>query len=107
MNRLFLLLPLALTGCATYNESFDCEPGKGVGCVSLSQVNYMVDKGELPLPSQGQDHVQQARRRKNLQEAMPAKNFPGSKRLRIWIAPHQDPDGMLHDPATLNVPLGE
>lgn len=50
MKKLSLLLCLiSLSGCSTYSETFDCSPGLGVGCKSLSQVNQMVEKGHLPL----------------------------------------------------------
>ena len=45
---LLFILPI-LNGCMTYSESFDCPPGRGVGCKSLSQVNDMVETGDLPL----------------------------------------------------------
>lgn len=42
---LFLSL---LTGCAgIYGESFDCPPGEGVACKSISEVNRMIDRGEI------------------------------------------------------------
>lgn len=46
----FLLLPL-ISGCSimgVYEGGFDCPPGKGVGCKSISEVNEMVNAGELP-----------------------------------------------------------
>lgn len=48
------LMPLLMTvaivnGCTPYAESFDCPPGRGVGCKSLNIVNHMVEEGQLPL----------------------------------------------------------
>lgn len=42
-------LPLYLSGCmGVYEEGFECPPGEGVGCKSISDVNQMVNQGELP-----------------------------------------------------------
>lgn len=40
---------LLLSGCmGIYEGGFECPPGKGVGCKSISDVNQMVDQGDLP-----------------------------------------------------------
>ncbi|MBP6952068.1 MAG: TraV family lipoprotein [Alphaproteobacteria bacterium] len=45
-----LLMTVAIAnGCTPYSESFDCPPGRGVGCKSLNIVNHMVEEGQLPL----------------------------------------------------------
>ncbi|MBY0292795.1 MAG: TraV family lipoprotein [Alphaproteobacteria bacterium] len=47
-----LLMTVAIAnGCTPYAESFDCPPGRGVGCKSLNIVNHMVEEGQLPLES--------------------------------------------------------
>ena len=39
-------LALALSGCmGVYEGGFECPPGEGVGCKSISEVNHMVDQG--------------------------------------------------------------
>lgn len=45
-----ILLPAALlSGCmGIYEGGFECPPGKGVGCKSISEVNQMVNDGDLP-----------------------------------------------------------
>lgn len=41
----FLGLALFLSSCGIYNNSFDCPPGKGVGCASVNEVlNLIVEK---------------------------------------------------------------
>ena len=43
------LLPLCLTGCmGVYEGGFECPAGIGVGCKSISDVNTMVNLGEIP-----------------------------------------------------------
>ncbi|OJW49662.1 MAG: hypothetical protein BGO67_03915 [Alphaproteobacteria bacterium 41-28] len=40
------LLPLCLTGCmGVYEGGFECPPGEGVKCKSISDVNQMVNQG--------------------------------------------------------------
>lgn len=42
-------LPFCLQGCmGVYDGGFECPPGEGVGCKSISEVNHMVDEGTLP-----------------------------------------------------------
>lgn len=36
-----------LTSCSVYKNSFDCKPGKGIGCESVSRVNDLLDDDEL------------------------------------------------------------
>lgn len=39
-------LSLSLSGCmGVYEGGFECPPGEGVGCKSISEVNQMVDQG--------------------------------------------------------------
>ncbi|HQS84691.1 MAG: hypothetical protein B7Y25_07145 [Alphaproteobacteria bacterium 16-39-46] len=83
---------LILSGCATYNETFDCEPGKGVGCKSLSQVNHMVNEGKLPLSSE-----------ENPSEP-PAPPI-AQKNLRVWFAEHTDEEGIFYEDSLVYVPL--
>lgn len=47
-HTLFMTSLTILSACTPYTESFDCPPGRGVGCQSLSTVNQMVEEGELP-----------------------------------------------------------
>jgi hypothetical protein len=47
MKKLSLLiLSLALSSCQSYRTHFDCPPGKGVPCASLSEIERMVVETE-------------------------------------------------------------
>ncbi len=49
---LSLTLPLTLTGCmGIYEGGFECPPGEGAKCKSISEVNAMVNQGTLPPPA--------------------------------------------------------
>jgi hypothetical protein len=37
---------LVLTSCGVYNSSFDCPPGKGIGCAPVNEVLNMIVERE-------------------------------------------------------------
>ena len=86
----FFLLPLLLTACTSYEESFDCPPGCGVGCVPITRVNQMVEEGALPLDQKPQ--------------AAPPFEVP-QKSLNLWMAPHEDESGISYGAHRIHVPL--
>lgn len=48
-SKLSAILLSVLSGCmGVYEGGFECPPGEGVGCKSISEVNQMVNEGELP-----------------------------------------------------------
>jgi conjugal transfer pilus assembly protein TraV len=73
---LIALTGLTLTGCSSYQNQFDCPPGQGVGCKSVSQVDDMVENGHLG----------------NQERLTPEAKKP----LRVWLAPYQDRLGHWH-----------
>ena len=40
------LLLVLLTSCSMYKSHFDCPPGKGVGCKSVSEIEGMIVESE-------------------------------------------------------------
>jgi hypothetical protein len=42
-----LILPFVLQSCSVYSSSFSCSDSKGAPCVMLSDVNRMIDSGEI------------------------------------------------------------
>ena len=99
MHKLLItLMFISLTGCASYNNSFECKPGQGVSCTSVSKINAMVDRGELnDTASSGKKIKKQTIRVKNktpFPTILP-NNFHDSvverapeTTLRIWLAPY-------------------
>lgn len=96
-----LFFALFLTGCmGVYDEGFDCPPGIGVGCKSISQVNMMVNQGLLPKP---ETEGHQAR---PPEEATPCKTCPplphtslpnvtaNPFKFSIWWAPQWEGKGL-------------
>lgn len=42
-----ILLTLSITNCSMYKNEFDCPANKGLGCISVSHVNDLVNDGVL------------------------------------------------------------
>lgn len=104
MKKVCLMLSVALSGCSTYSETFDCPAGQGVGCKSLSKVNQMVEKGELPHKDPDDvisSDIIKARPVKTDQAAPVHLNadimYASSKFNRIWFAGHKDIHGNYHE----------
>ena len=109
--KLFVLS--GLSACTSiYNDDFDCGPGKGVNCKSISQVYAMVNTGQVgqePLTDESsKDLDSNSKHKKDSQESLPyfSEITPSSidakikhvtrnpeKTIRIWIAPHLDESG--------------
>jgi conjugal transfer pilus assembly protein TraV len=122
----------SLCACSTTSETFDCPAGKGVGCKSISEVNYMVNRGESPHASLG--NLEE----RGLQSTPPLSapvisadtrvvDSPGvetlfkqsdiplsdtmavhriqEEHLRVWIAPYQDAQGNLHEGSIVHTVL--
>jgi conjugal transfer pilus assembly protein TraV len=114
MNKLFLPLIalLFLSGCASLNSNFDCAAKPGGVCASLSQVNNMVDTGqlgrgkskkvkpdeEIPTPVIGLTPYP-ANDSKTYQKPLRA----GELVMRVWLAPFEDSQGYYHQASELFV----
>lgn len=109
----FTLLSLfALTGCSSYQEGFDCPAGVGVGCKSLSTVDQMIERGQLPkpIPEDEVNHevipsVTSPRAYSDL-TVRQGVNAPSIIRipeqsLRVWIKGYTDDRGHYHDHAVI------
>jgi conjugal transfer pilus assembly protein TraV len=46
----WIVAPMMITACSVHNEEFDCQAGRGVGCKTVSQVNKMLNEGQIALP---------------------------------------------------------
>lgn len=112
MKRSCLILALvALSGCSSYSETFDCPAGLGVGCKSLSRVNQMVEKGILP-HKDPEDSISSDVIRPRLVKTdqvtplhlnadilgAPVMYANAPKTNRIWFAGYKDVHGNYHGP---------
>lgn len=112
---LSLVLPfLGLTACSTASESFDTEATKGVGAKSISDVNRMIDRGEIP-DVKGED--QETRAISPLVSTAPLPpvsmtpivlsdntviHRQAEQVMRIWIAPFQDASGNFYEASVVH-----
>ena len=119
----------SLCGCSTPSETFDCQPGQGVGCKSITEVNRMVDQQNLGKEA---DQGKQSMVLPLNAESFPSPTIPASPMrsedfqgrttpilisnaytvqrmpedyLRVWIAPFQDQQGNLHEGSVIHTVL--
>jgi conjugal transfer pilus assembly protein TraV len=106
---LSLVLCTHLSACAISKEHFDCPHGKGVGCRSITEVNKMVNKGQLgptKTPDQpfGGSVLPAALLPEKLYQDVWVNRMP-DRIIKIWFAPFQDEKGDLHEASTLHTVL--
>ena len=97
-----LALFIGLSGCmGIYEGGFECPPGKGVGCKSISEVNQMINAGMLPVKSilvpssECKDCVEDRTR-----PSLPLSSF---EEARVWYVPSEwSPVSRLSGPTHLH-----
>lgn len=105
---------IILTGCSTYSETFDCPPGSGVGCKSISEVDQMIDEGKLidekPTPAppielvsykpiiREELSIYSPSTSQTASQGMTARTVSRTpeRHLRVWIAAFEDGKGNLY-----------
>jgi conjugal transfer pilus assembly protein TraV len=111
IHCLTVFCPLFLTACmGVYDDEFDCGVGKGVGCRSISQVNEMVNQGQVPLKEteeSEEDTTINIEAMPSLeplaaQQGIKVKRIP-EKTVRIWVAPHEAQDGSFVEESYVNL----
>ena len=114
LSQFLVVLSLTLTGCSTASESFDSQATQGVGSKSISQVNAMIDKGQIegikgdnesdkviapvlvqtPIPTFNQETIV-------LSDHSVIHRQP-EQHMRIWMAPFQDANGNFHEASVIH-----
>ncbi|OJW54571.1 MAG: hypothetical protein BGO67_10520 [Alphaproteobacteria bacterium 41-28] len=87
-------LPLCLTGCmGVYEGGFECPPGEGVKCKSISEVNQLVDQ-DLVSSSQGSNNGVQEHGISVEKDTVCGKDYGSSCPLtsEVWYSPWFDSD---------------
>jgi len=79
-----------LTGCSmgVYDGHFECEPDKGLGCHSVTQVNELVNRGQAGRSSIEHLNTPCNREDKSCSESL--NSLPPLKIKRIWVAPTEE-----------------
>ena len=82
-KAIMLTSVLSLTGCmGIYEGGFECPPGEGVGCKSISEVNDMVNHKEIPKTAPS------APSPSNYEKCSVQEPSIGNKEeTKIWVAP--------------------
>ncbi len=97
----FLLsLSLSLTGCmGIYEGGFECPPGIGVGCKSISDVNTMINRNQLP----GTKSQETEENTVSYDERSPDSHLLTPESPEIWYAPSmRGPQKTTACPATID-----
>ena len=114
LSQFLVVLSLTLTGCSTASESFDSQATQGVGSKSITQVNAMIDKGQIegikgdnendkviapvlvqtPIPTFNQETIV-------LSDYSVIHRQP-EQHMRIWMAPFQDANGNFHEASVIH-----
>lgn len=116
IRSLVLSTLLILTGCSTTSETFDTGVVDGLGAKSITEVNTMVNQGEVGSVRQSSDlktppPVFSTFDTKSIDvEAIELSNKTltyrqPEKHRRVWIAPFQDSRGNLHEGAFVHTLL--
>ena len=111
-----LLSFVLLSACAVSTESFDCKPGKGVGCKSIHEVNQLLNEQNLGAKDSATDAQSLAPALETSAFSMPIPEHLKDKdllllqrvperALSIWFAPFTDAEGHLHEASTVHVLL--
>ncbi len=108
------LVGLILTACSTAHESFDTEATKGVGAKSISEVNSMIDRGDIPGVKREEGDT------KAISPLVSTAPLPSpsltpivlsdntvihrqaEQVMRIWIAPFQDQQGNFYEASVVH-----
>ena len=105
-------LSLILEGCGVYKGSFDCKPGKGVGCESVSKVNDLVNKEKLDDFIEEESGSKGRRVRNNCKLCPKITEKTGgvierrgkkNESIKIYFNKYRDANGILHKPSEVEV----
>ncbi len=103
-----LVLVTNISACSIYSKDFDCKYEKGVGCKSISEVNHMVNKGQLrssvedkTLPEPLHASVSQSSKPITMSDKGMIQRVQ-EEHLRVWIAPFQDEQGNFHEASVVH-----
>jgi conjugal transfer pilus assembly protein TraV len=103
-------LALALAGCAGTLSGLDgrgrfsCQAPDGIACASLSGVYANALQNHLPGQARSFDAVSSDRSSASMLRAVPRSGEPirsAQKVRRVWLAPWEDDDEVLHDQSYL------
>lgn len=74
-----MILAVLLPACSMPQEHFDCPVKEGLGCLSVSEVNHLINQKKVGDTSYDFNEPY----------------IPSQKEGRLWIAPYVDEEGLL------------
>lgn len=95
---LVLSLGLGISACAVHSTKFECKPGQGVGCKSVSKVNKMVSNKEI----NDSDDEQNGKDLDSYFDEDKTSSGLGMKK-RIWLAPVISSNGSKSEESYIEV----
>lgn len=110
---LFLTALMSVSSCGIYKSQFDCLPGKGVGCESVSKVNDLINDEALDafVEAKEETRSQKSREQKcidcknsNFAQREEIKSRPSNRQLKshakekvtVWFKEYKDERGVVH-----------
>jgi len=101
---ILMITMLLSIGCANpgLNTKFSCGVGKGVGCQSVSDVNQMVESGQINAQKPEATSKKSMTKNTKLKYAKPHKDTTGpsrypEKQISIWFSPYVDEQDNFHE----------
>jgi hypothetical protein len=104
-------LLMNISACSVYKSQFDCTPGKGVGCHSVSKVNDLINDDSLDDFIAGnlvtktnstvenaapQSHSYQKAEKQNNGKTQKPEENQNKEKVSIFFAEYQDEKGVIH-----------
>jgi len=84
---IYLLFPLVAASCQMYRTQFDCPPGVGIPCTSVSDIESMIV--EKKPWEEGPDYIARCQMPKRLPTCIDAQV------IRVWIPQSEDESGCI------------
>lgn len=108
-NQAVLLGLLLVSGCSSYQETFDCPAKGGVGCKAVSTVDALVEVGQLPVRETEEmgNKIRQPTQPKYIAlgpiSLHANEAIEQDTKLRIWLAGYEDEHGVYRSESYLHV----
>ena len=91
--KILVFVPLVfMVGCGTMNSQYDCPLENIASCISLKDMNDVVNHG---------DYIQSKNNIKTMNQYNPTKDSTKKKYMKVWVAPFKDKEGNIYDESVM------
>ena len=107
VKAIALFTLLTQVGCAGFNNQYQCKPGRGVPCKSMSEINDMIDNNALPTAKP--KSVKHKKVAVTLKEGATAPRITKKvirvpeETMRVYIKAYEDEAGRYHHDSEMNL----